>query len=935
MVDQVEIHRKVASDDVGERREVVEQLCSNFADLPDKDAAWKDLIQLTGDKDSDVRRSVADALGSTFPHVPDKDTAWEDLHRLIEDEDSIVRRGAVVALGSAFQYVPSKNEAWEDLHRLIEDEDSIVRRGAAFALSSAFQHVPDKDAAWEDLHRLTGDEDVNVLSIAANALGFAFQHVPDKDEAWKNLIRLIEDEGSNVRLRAANALGFAFQHVPDKDAAWEDLHMLTADKKSSVRWCAAYALWIAFQHVPDKNAAWEDMHLLTGDKDRYVRRGAAYALGITFQYVPDKIAAWEDMHRLTWDNDRYVRHVATNALGSAFQHVPDKNEAWKDLLRLTEDEDSNVQLYATDALGTALQYVPDKDAAWEDLHRLTGNEDSNVRVSANHSLGRASIFKATVAESEGDFESELNNAIDFFERSSNEETYSNPSSFCLPFYRSFFMIAFEKTESKGEVQRYLAEAKSASKGSKNKETLLEAVENLASALTEAHKTRDFGAMKSDLNACMQYCNRAADLIDDAAEDAPGAAGILRRGMPIIDGRIKEIINEIQEKARAVCRETRGTPLEEFGLATDRSAQELPIQDPLALTISLGNMANNAKVLCELIATDDERRHACEQLKDLSDMELSEQGRALDRALQYITTCLHSHRNEAPTTKTVYISDTQKEIVRIAVAQFCFELTESFPFVLKNKDEVKTKVFSALEIAKYDGANILCLPELCLCEEWISEIEERYPDMIVIGGSFYKDKMNICPVIMKSDADRHYQPKITPSRNEDPEMTGVGMVSGDAVYIYETRFGRFMVLICRDFDHLLTRLVHRKNPDMIFCSAFNSASANKRFHNAAHLHVEKSPLYIMIANTGKYGGTSIFGRLHKDYFGLLVGNGCKDARDLTYKLCEIKEGQEEVILADFNLIHKSVQVPTPSDPNEDTRSVGRFKKIPIQPNRSRI
>lgn len=167
------------------------------------------------------------------------------------------------------------------------------------------------------------------------------------------------------------------------------------------------------------------------------------------------------------------------------------------------------------------------------------------------------------------------------------------------------------------------------------------------------------------------------------------------------------------------------------------------------------------------------------------------------------------------------------------------------------------------------------------------------------------------------------------------MTGVGMVSGDAVYIYETRFGRFMVLICRDFDHLLTRLVHRKNPDMIFCSAFNSASANKRFHNAAHLHVEKSPLYIMIANTGKYGGTSIFGRLHKDYFGLLVGNGCKDARDLTYKLCEIKEGQEEVILADFNLIHKSVQVPTPSDPNEDTRSVGRFKKIPIQPNRSRI
>ncbi|NOQ33262.1 MAG: hypothetical protein GQ567_03560 [Methanosarcinales archaeon] len=356
---------------------------------------------------------------------------------------------------------------------------------------------------------------------------------------------------------------------------------------------------------------------------------------------------------------------------------------------------------------------------------------------------------------------------------------------------------------------------------------------------------------------------------------------------------------------------------------------------MALMMSLGTMASSAKVLCELITTDDERMHACEQLKNLGGLELSEQSKVLARVLEYITTCLHSHRNEAPPTKTVHISETQKEIVRIAVAQFCFELTESFPFTVKNRDEVKTKIFSALEIAKYDGANIICLPELCLCEEWISEIEERYPDMIVIGGSFYKDKMNICPVIMKSDADTHYQPKITPSRNEDPEMTGVGMVSGDAVYIYETRFGRFMVLICRDFDHLLTRLVHRKNPDIIFCPAFNSASANKRFHNAAHLHVEKNPLYILIANTGKYGGTSVFGRLHKDYFGLLVDNKCKDAGDSTYKLCEVKKGQEEVILVNFNLIHKSVQVPTPSDPNEDTRSVGHLKKIPIQPDRSRI
>jgi len=137
------------------------------------------------------------------------------------------------------------------------------------------------------------------------------------------------------------------------------------------------------------------------------------------------------------DKDSDVRRGAAFALSSAFPHVPDKDAAWEDLHRLTVDEDSYVRRGAAVALGSAFPYVPDKDAAWEDLHQLTGDKDSKLRVSANHSLGRASIFKATIAESEGDFESELNNAIEFFERSSKEKSYFNPSRFCLPFYKSF------------------------------------------------------------------------------------------------------------------------------------------------------------------------------------------------------------------------------------------------------------------------------------------------------------------------------------------------------------------------------------------------------------------------------------------------------------------------------------------------------------------
>jgi len=335
---------------------------------------------------------------------------------------------------------------------------------------------------------------------------------------------------------------------------------------------------------------------------------------------------------------------------------------------------------------------------------------------------------------------------------------------------------------------------------------------------------------------------------------------------------------------------------------------------------LNKMDGIARNWCEYIPAD-KRIYVCEQLKNMGDIELSEHGTAVAGVLEYVSKNIRS-----PRIQPVHISETQQEIVRVAVVQFCFELTESFPFSIKNKDEVKTKFSSALDIAKEESANIVCFPELCLREEWISAIKEKYPDMIVIGGSFYKDNKNICPVIMKSDLEIPCQPKITPSASESSEIMGTRMIPGDTIYRYETQFGRFVILICRDFDNLVHYFRDMTNIDMIFCPCFNSASG--RFQKEADVHVEKSPSYALIANTGLYGGTSIFGRLNRSYFGALVDGGCKDAEDLSYKLCEVKKGREEMIIADFNLIHKSVQVPTYSDPNEEKRSVENIQKIPI-------
>ncbi len=119
--------------------------------------------------------------------------------------------------------------------------------------------------------------------------------------------------------------------------------------------------------------------------------------------------------------------------------VCERKQEWSGAGRMVEERREGVN-----QLGSAFQYVPVKGEAWEDLYHLTGDENIHVRVSANHSSGRASIFRATGVESEEDFRKEMKTALEFFERSSKEATYSDPSGFCLPFYRSFYAITSGK-----------------------------------------------------------------------------------------------------------------------------------------------------------------------------------------------------------------------------------------------------------------------------------------------------------------------------------------------------------------------------------------------------------------------------------------------------------------------------------------------------------
>jgi len=348
--------------------------------------------------------------------------------------------------------------------------------------------------------------------------------------------------------------------------------------------------------MPDKQQAWNDLHTLTNDKDTDVRFRAISALVSAFSQVQDKQQAWNDLFRLTSDKDIDVRYSAAKALVSAFSQVSDKQQAWNDLFRLTNNEDHDVRFRAISALGSVFSQVQDKQQAWNDLFRLTNDKDSYVRTSSNHSLGRASIFMASQAETDEDYKKELEKSIEFFETAAKETSYFNPAQFCLPFYRSFYTIIFKEQEAKEEVNKYLEEAKAAIEGSESKKQLFETVQNLSEALKEVQNfgSLDLPRTKGELNFYRKYCDHAAELMTDLGKKSPFATEVLRKGLPILDRNLKELLEEIQEKARNTCKESKGTVTEEIACAVNREVQKWEISDPEEMIQNIEDLAYTLK-----------------------------------------------------------------------------------------------------------------------------------------------------------------------------------------------------------------------------------------------------------------------------------------------------------------------------------------------------
>jgi predicted amidohydrolase len=277
------------------------------------------------------------------------------------------------------------------------------------------------------------------------------------------------------------------------------------------------------------------------------------------------------------------------------------------------------------------------------------------------------------------------------------------------------------------------------------------------------------------------------------------------------------------------------------------------------------------------------------------------------------------------TKNIFISKNIKDIVRIATVQLNFTLTSSFPPEILDKSGVFDKINRALEKARENKVDIICFPELSFCQEWLPQIKKKYSDIIIIAGSYYSEtKNNVCQILFNSDYYTSPQLKIKPSIFEHGEYTQK-MIPGELINIYISQYGKFAVLICRDFPVYAPYL--RDRIDIIFVPSYNRDI--NRFYSAAHNHVENSPSYILISNCSQYGGTAIFGIMHYASFDELVAIGYKRKDDQTYKLCEISKGEEGLIFADFNIVHKSIQTPAVLDPEYEIKPVKKITRIPLK------
>jgi len=292
--------------------------------------------------------------------------------------------------------------------------------------------------------------------------------------------------------------------------------------------------------------------------------------------------------------------------------------------------------------------------------------------------------------------------------------------------------------------------------------------------------------------------------------------------------------------------------------------------------------------------------------------------------------LDARKEPEITVKEIDLSESKNEWVRVAMAQldYCLEITRDplVPYKLREGEEIKKKVFSAVDIALKEEANIICFPEFCCDKSWVGEIKEisKDKDIIAICGTYYENAYNKCPIVINGE-DFIYR-KISPSPLEKSFLR-----RGNHVYAFNTKYGAFSVLVCSDinsFSQLRTQLRKVKyliNPcyDPNVLRAQQMANSCALDYGAFVVQVNRKE-YVERKGDGKtileYGKSCIIAKENDRFLELLMDSGNKPKDDIRYKLCEAQG--EALIVANVSM--ENPESPIRLDYGGRTANVKKYR-----------
>lgn len=239
----------------------------------------------------------------------------------------------------------------------------------------------------------------------------------------------------------------------------------------------------------------------------------------------------------------------------------------------------------------------------------------------------------------------------------------------------------------------------------------------------------------------------------------------------------------------------------------------------------------------------------------------------------------------------YQSEKEVWFARYGQFQLKFDYSvDGTPFGLpqvKEQDSLIRKMKICLDIALENKINVAVFPELSLSfktnkhNKFVRYLEKfsSENDMIIIAGTYY-DRTGICKNATILPTGTHYTYKIRPSIFESSTLSGHGMAFSDTLHLFNTKYGRFLTLVCVDLisddaNYCVRDLSNKGMIDMLININYNPKS--QEFMREASAMTARHPLFVSLTNVSchgkivkytwdgyEFGNTSVFGSIRNSF-----------------------------------------------------------------------